>query len=57
MLKVTKLPKEASDDSIRFFLENKRKYGGGEVSEVKLDKSTASAIVTFNENGGIIRYI
>ncbi|XP_052088002.1 uncharacterized protein LOC127725187 [Mytilus californianus] len=53
MLKITKLPKEASEDSIRFFFENKRKYGGGEVSEVELDKNTESAIVTFHEKEAV----
>lgn len=53
MLRVTKLPPTTTQDSLRFFFENTRKSGGGDVEDVEYDKDTASAIITFEEDEGI----
>lgn len=52
MLKVTKLPSKTTEDGLRFFFENTRKSGGGDVDDVEYDEDTASAIITFIEDEG-----
>ncbi|XP_052088524.1 protein mono-ADP-ribosyltransferase PARP14-like isoform X2 [Mytilus californianus] len=49
MLKVTKLPPTTTQDSLTYFFENTRKFGGGDVEDVEYDEDTASAIITFEE--------
>ncbi|XP_076078270.1 protein mono-ADP-ribosyltransferase PARP14-like isoform X1 [Mytilus galloprovincialis] len=53
MLKVTKLPSKTTEDGLRFFFENTRKSGGGDVDDVEYDEDTASAIITFIEDEAV----
>ncbi|CAC5424296.1 unnamed protein product [Mytilus coruscus] len=53
MLKVTKLPSETTEDGLRFFFENTRKFGGGDIEDVEYDEDTASAIITFEEEEAV----
>ena len=54
MLKVTKLPTGTTTDSLTFFFENTRKSGGGDVTDVEYDEDTATAIITFEEDEGLL---
>ncbi|XP_052088539.1 protein mono-ADP-ribosyltransferase PARP14-like isoform X3 [Mytilus californianus] len=53
MLKVTKLPLDTTEDGLRFFFENTRKYGGGDVDDVEYDEDTRTAIITFEEDEAV----
>ncbi|CAG2237686.1 unnamed protein product [Mytilus edulis] len=53
MLKVTKLPSDTTEDGLRFFFENRRKFGGGDVQDVEYDEDTRTAIVTFEEDEAV----
>ncbi|XP_071137980.1 protein mono-ADP-ribosyltransferase PARP14-like isoform X2 [Mytilus edulis] len=53
MLRVTKLPPTTTQDSLLYFFENTRKYGGGDVEDVEYDEDTASAIITFEEDEAV----
>ncbi|XP_076078269.1 protein mono-ADP-ribosyltransferase PARP14-like isoform X2 [Mytilus galloprovincialis] len=53
MLKVTKLPSDTTEDGLRFFFENRRKFGGGDVQDVEYDEDTKTAIVTFEEDEAV----
>ena len=52
MLKVNKLPVGTTEDSLEFFFENTRKFGGGDVERVEYDEDASSAIITFVEDDG-----
>ena len=49
MLKVNKLPVGTTEDSLEYFFENTRKFGGGDVERVEYDED---AIITFVEDDG-----
>jgi hypothetical protein len=49
MLKVNKLPVGTTKDSLEYFFENTRKFGGGDVERVEYDED---AIITFVEDDG-----
>ncbi|CAG2216881.1 unnamed protein product [Mytilus edulis] len=50
MLRVSKIPSDATEDALTFFFENTRKSGGGDVEEVDYDEENHTAIVTFEED-------
>lgn len=52
MLRVSKIPSDATEDALTFFFENTRKSGGGDVEEVDYDEENHTAIVTFEEDDG-----
>ncbi|CAC5404075.1 unnamed protein product [Mytilus coruscus] len=49
MIKVSNIPPGSSEDSIRFFFENNRKSGGGDIEDLDYDKDSHSVIITFEE--------
>ncbi|XP_063435913.1 uncharacterized protein LOC134716831 [Mytilus trossulus] len=51
MIKVSNIPSGSSEDSIRFFFENKRKSGGGDINDLDYDEDSHTAIITFEEGG------
>lgn len=52
MIKVSNIPTGSSEDAIRFFFENKRKSGGGDINDLDYDEDSHTAIITFEEGGG-----
>ena len=52
MLKVSKLPVGTTENSLEYFFENTRKFGGGDVERVEYDEDASSAIITFVEDDG-----
>lgn len=52
MLKVSKIPQTSTEDTLIFFFENTRKYGGGDIESISYDKRSSTAIITFAEDGG-----
>ncbi|VDI33877.1 Hypothetical predicted protein [Mytilus galloprovincialis] len=53
MLKVTRLPPTTTQDSLQYFFEDTRKFGGGDVEDVEYDEDTASAYITFEEDEAV----
>ncbi|CAG2248586.1 unnamed protein product [Mytilus edulis] len=51
MLKVSKIPQTSTEDTLIFFFENTRKYGGGDIESISYDKRSSTAIITFAEDG------
>jgi len=49
---VSNIPKSLSEDYLRMFLENSRRSGGGEITDVQLDQKSATAVVTFADPQG-----
>ncbi|XP_052101675.1 uncharacterized protein LOC127735527 isoform X2 [Mytilus californianus] len=49
MIKVSNIPAGSSEDSIRFFFENKGKSGGGDIEDLDYDIDSHSAIITYEE--------
>lgn len=56
MIKVSKIPQNASEDTVRFFFENKRKSGGGDIEDLDYDTETHTAIITFEEEDGMLTF-
>ncbi|XP_071169373.1 uncharacterized protein [Mytilus edulis] len=50
MIQVSNIPSGTAEDAIRFFFENKRKSGGGEIEDLDYDDDSHSAIITFEED-------
>ncbi|XP_063435915.1 uncharacterized protein LOC134716833 [Mytilus trossulus] len=50
MIKVSNIPSGTAEDAIRFFFENKRKSGGGEIEDLDYDEDSYSAIISFEED-------
>ncbi|XP_071169375.1 uncharacterized protein [Mytilus edulis] len=50
IIKVSNIPVGCSEDCIRFFFENKRKSGGGEIQDLDYDEDSRTAIITFEED-------
>jgi hypothetical protein len=42
MLKVNKLPVGTTENSLEYFFENTRKFGGGDVERVEYDEDASS---------------
>ena len=57
MIKVSKIPEGSSEDSIRFFFENKRKSGGGDIEDLDYDMENHTAIITFEEDEGLYYHV
>ncbi|XP_076105627.1 uncharacterized protein LOC143073756 [Mytilus galloprovincialis] len=57
MIKVSNIPTGSSEDSIRFFFENRRKSGGGDIEDLDYDEDSHSAIITFEEEDVVERVI
>ncbi|CAC5392514.1 Protein mono-ADP-ribosyltransferase PARP15 [Mytilus coruscus] len=53
MLKVSKIPKTSTEDTLVFFFENTRKFGGGDIESITYDKRSSTAIITFEEDDGV----
>lgn len=45
------------EDTLQTIFENKKKQGGGKVKKVKLQSSTNSAVIEFEESKGISIYV
>ena len=46
------IPPTVTDEEIEMLFENKGKTGGGDVSSVKLDRTSGIAVVTFEDTAG-----
>jgi len=44
---VSDIPKSLSEDYLLMFLENSRRSGGGEITDMQFDQKSATAVVTF----------
>jgi len=53
-IEVHNLPEDQKEQSLWMFLENKKRSGGGKITELKLDSSKRTAVVQFNSQEGSI---
>lgn len=44
---VSNIPKSLSEEYLSMFLENTRRSGGGEITDMRFDQKSATAVVTF----------
>jgi len=44
---VSNIPKSLSEEYLSMFLENTRRSGGGEITDMQFDQKSATAVVTF----------
>jgi len=49
---VSNIPKSLSEDYLCMFLENSRRSGGGEITDLQFDQKSATAVVTFASRQG-----
>ncbi|CAG2248583.1 unnamed protein product [Mytilus edulis] len=52
-LKVSKIPKSSTKDTLKAFFENTRKFGGGDIESINYDKKKSTAIITFKGDDGV----
>ena len=52
MIKVSKIPKTATEDLLLNFFENKRKTGGDDVVHMDYNQSKGTAIITYEASEG-----
>ncbi len=51
-VRVTGLLDTVSEDTVRYYFENKKKSGGGLVENIQLESNRNSAVLCFSQNGG-----
>ncbi|KAJ8317273.1 hypothetical protein KUTeg_005177 [Tegillarca granosa] len=57
MIKVSKLPKGTTKDSLTYFFENRKRSGGGETEDVDFEESDMTAIITFEDPDAVRRIL
>ncbi|CAG2243965.1 unnamed protein product [Mytilus edulis] len=53
MIKVSNIPTGSSEYSFRYYFENKRKSGGGDIADLDYDEDSHTAIITFEEEDAV----
>lgn len=51
---VRRIPEKMSEDTVKYFFENTRRSGGGNIAEIDFDETLRTALITFEDSQGLM---